>query len=54
MREARLAAVGRELTAFVDADRVSSRAQEALGWVCGQGLLSGKGGGVLDPGGRAA
>lgn len=42
-----------ELTAFMDSDRVSPWAQEALEWACGQGLMSGKGGSVLDPGGRA-
>ena len=42
-----------DLTAFVDSDRISPWAQEALEWACGQGLISGKGGSVLDPGGRA-
>ncbi|MBQ3134234.1 MAG: S-layer homology domain-containing protein [Oscillospiraceae bacterium] len=42
-----------ELSVFVDSDRVSPWAREALEWACGQGLISGKGGGVLDPGGRA-
>ncbi|MBO5340352.1 MAG: S-layer homology domain-containing protein, partial [Oscillospiraceae bacterium] len=42
-----------DLTAFVDADQVSPWALEALEWACEQGLISGKGGSVLDPGGRA-
>lgn len=42
-----------ELTTFMDSDRISPWAQEALEWACGQGLISGKGGSVLDPSGRA-
>ena len=42
-----------DLSTFVDADQVSPWAQDALKWACGQGLISGKGGRVLDPGGRA-
>ena len=42
-----------ELSGFADEDQVSAWAREALEWMYAQSLISGKGGGVLDPGGRA-
>lgn len=38
---------------FTDADSASPWALDALRWAVDQGLMSGKGGGVLDPGGTA-
>lgn len=38
---------------FADTDQVSSWAQEALLWATGKGILNGKGGGILDPTGKA-
>ena len=38
---------------FTDADSVSPWARDALCWAVENGVISGKGGGVLDPGGRA-
>jgi len=46
------AATNKELH-FNDADQISGWALEALRWAVEQGLVSGKGGGVLDPIGRA-
>lgn len=46
------AAVSSELD-FADTDQVSSWAQEALLWATGKGILNGKGGGILDPTGKA-
>ncbi len=46
------AATNKELH-FTDADQISGWALEALRWAVEQGLLSGKGGGILDPIGRA-
>ncbi len=42
-----------DLSVFVDADAVSAGAREALAWANAVGLLSGKGGGVMDPKGTA-
>ena len=42
-----------DLSGYADQDGISSWAREALSWAVGQGLLSGKGGGILDPGGSA-
>lgn len=42
-----------DLTAFVDGEKTSSWAAEAAEWAVGAGLLSGKGGNVLDPTGTA-
>ena len=41
------------ILSYVDADQMSEYAIPALQWACGAGLLSGKGGGVLDPAGTA-
>lgn len=41
------------LTKFVDAGTISGYAREPLSWANGQGLLQGKEGGRLDPGGPA-
>lgn len=43
----------KSLDSFHDADRVSSYAAEALQWAYSMGLISGKTGGKLDPGGDA-
>ena len=40
-----------DLAAFTD--RPDPWAAEAVGWAVGEGLLTGKGGGVLDPRGQA-
>ena len=42
-----------DLTAFTDGGETSSWAAEAMEWAVGSGLLTGKGGGVLDPTGSA-
>lgn len=42
-----------DLTKFVDAGAISGYAREPLSWANSQGLLQGKGGGRLDPGGLA-
>ena len=42
-----------ELSSFTDGASTSSWAAEAVRWAVGSGLLSGKGGGVLDPRGTA-
>ena len=42
-----------ELSSFTDGASTSSWAAEAVRWAVGSGLLSGKGGGVLDPQGTA-
>ena len=54
-----LAAPGQEdnqncLAAFSDADSVSPWARQALNWAVGQGILSGRGSGILDPQGTAS
>lgn len=41
------------LDSFTDGDKVDTWAVDALRWAVGQRLVSGKGGGVLDPGGKA-
>ena len=46
------AATERELH-FADAYKASDWAQEALRWAVEKGVLNGKGGGILDPGGEA-
>ena len=43
----------RTLEDFRDADEASIYAKNALGWAVEQGILSGKGGGILDPTGSA-
>ena len=43
---------GRTLN-FTDAGRISGYAREAVGWAVANGIISGKGGGVLDPKGPA-
>ena len=44
---------GGTLAAFTDGAKVSSYAREAMVWANGAGLITGKGGGVLDPKGKA-
>ena len=44
---------GGELSSFTDGASTSGWAAEAVRWAVGSGLLSGKGGGVLDPQGTA-
>ena len=44
---------GGELSSFTDGASTSGWAAEAVQWAVGSGLLSGKGGGVLDPQGTA-
>ena len=39
---------------FADADQASSYALDALRWVVGNGIMNGKGGGILDPQGTAS
>lgn len=46
------AATDKELR-FADADKVSGYAREALGWAVENGIVQGKSGGILDPGGNA-
>lgn len=46
------AATGRELH-FNDADEISGFALEAMGWAVENGVLNGKGDGILDPKGQA-
>ena len=46
------AATDKELR-FADADKVSAYAREALGWAVENGIVQGKSGGILDPGGNA-
>ena len=41
------------LTAFTDAGTVSEYAVQAMQWAVGSGLITGKGEGILDPGGSA-
>lgn len=41
------------LTEFTDADKASGYALDALRWAVEQGIIKGKGNGILDPGGRA-
>ena len=41
------------LTQFSDQGKISSYAREALAWANGAGLITGKGGGILDPQGPA-
>ena len=42
-----------DLSTFTDGDKVATWAAEAMQWALGNGLLSGKGEGILDPGGVA-
>ena len=42
-----------DLTAFADADSISSYAVDALSWANANGLINGIGGGLLDPAGKA-
>ena len=44
---------GAALTAFSDGSKVSAYAREAMVWANGAGLITGKGGGILDPRGKA-
>ena len=41
------------LSRFTDGNAVSSWAREGAAWAVGEGILSGKGGGRLDPQGKA-
>ena len=43
-----------DLSAFSDGDRTSAWAAEAMQWAVGTGVLSGKGGSLLDPTGTAS
>lgn len=45
--------VSETLSGFTDAASVSSYAHDAMRWSVGNGLISGKGDGILDPGGSA-
>ena len=47
------AAATGDVSAFSDADKISSFAEEAISWATGNGILGGKGAGILDPGGKA-
>lgn len=38
---------------FADSNRISSYAREAVSWAVGNGIINGKGGGILDPQGSA-
>ena len=40
---------GSALAAYPDADKVDAWAADALRWCVGKGVITGKGGGVLDP-----
>ncbi len=42
-----------DLKSFTDRDKVSPWAEDALIWAVETGIISGKGGGILDPGGSA-
>ena len=42
-----------DLTAFADGASVSEWAADAMSWAVGEGILTGKGGGTLDPQGTA-
>ena len=42
-----------DLSAFADAGAVSPYAVQAMAWANAQGIVTGKGGGVLDPKGQA-
>ncbi len=42
------------LDGFTDGNKVGTWAVDALQWAVGQKLISGKGGGILDPGGKAS
>ena len=46
--------VSAALSQFTDADTASGYAVDALRWAVGEGLISGKGSGVLDPKGAAS
>lgn len=46
-------AAGETLNGFIDAGKVSEYAEAALSWAVRQGIVSGKGEGILDPGGNA-
>lgn len=47
------AAEGGDLSLFADGDQISSWARDAFTWAVGAGVISGKGGGILDPQGTA-
>lgn len=42
-----------DLSAFADSDSISSWARDAMTWAVGEGLVTGRAGGVLDPTGSA-
>lgn len=46
-------ASGQGLDSFIDGNKISAWAVDALRWAVEQGIVSGKGGGILDPAGRA-
>lgn len=47
------AAAAADLSGFSDADQVSDWAKDAFTWAVSSGVISGKGGGILDPKGAA-
>ena len=46
-------AVSMSVLNFTDADQISDYAQQAIAWAVANGIMNGKGGGVLDPQGTA-
>lgn len=52
-RYAKATATAGDLSAFTDAANVSDWARDAVGWAVNQGILTGKDGARLDPGGKA-
>ena len=46
-------AAAEDLEAFTDAHRAGDWAWEALCWAVEKGILTGRGDGILDPGGKA-
>ena len=46
-------AIPNRILDFTDADQISPYAQDTLRWAVDQGIISGKGGGILDPQGQA-
>lgn len=43
-----------DLSAFSDSGKISSWAGDAMSWAVGKGIITGKSGGILDPGGNAS
>ena len=42
------------LQGFADADRISVWAEDAMQWAVGEGLINGRGNGMVDPSGNAS